>query len=73
MICQQTVKYHLTSLLHKITFRQEAHEPHRSPEKPAQTINTFVQSYDYTISLIWKGEKTILSFSIIKWSLSTKH
>ena len=28
--------------------KQEAHGPHHSPEKQFQSINTFMQSYDYT-------------------------
>ena len=30
---------------------QEAHEPHRSPEKPVQINKTFVQSCDCNITL----------------------
>ena len=32
--------------------KQEAHSPHHSPEKHFQSINTFVQIYDYTMILI---------------------
>ena len=30
--------------------RQEAHGPHRSPEKPVQIKKHIIQSYDYIIS-----------------------
>ena len=39
--------------------KQEAHWPHCSPRKQFESINTFVQSYDYTIKLNHVGEKTI--------------
>ena len=42
--------------------KQEAHGPHRSPEKQFQSINTFAQSIDYAITL---REKIIISILII--------
>ena len=38
--------------------KQEAHGPHHSPEKQFQSINTFMQSYDYTITLIKREKKS---------------
>ena len=42
-------------------WKQEAHGPHGSPEKQFQSINTFLQSYDYTITLIKRERKKALS------------
>ena len=39
---------------------QEAHEPHCSPEKQFQSINTFAQNYDY-IMMLFKEKKMSLS------------
>ena len=36
--------------------------PHCSPEKQFQSINTFAQSYDYTITLNKREKKDIISF-----------
>ena len=48
--------------------KQEAHGPHRSPEKALKSINTFVESYE----LIWRGEINHLLF-VIKWSVFVIH
>ena len=40
--------------------KQEAHGPHRSPEKQFQSINIFVQSNDYAIAL--REKKIIITF-----------
>ena len=37
-------------------FKQEAHGSHRPPEKPV-LINTFAQSFDYIITLIWRVKR----------------
>ena len=37
--------------------QQEAHGPHRSPENQFKSINTFAQSYDYIVTLIWRRKK----------------
>ena len=47
-------------------YRQEAHGPHRSPEKQFQSINTFAQSYYYTIKLINRKQSLTL-FWEFKW------
>ena len=44
-------------------FRTKAHGPHHSPEKHFLPMNTFLQSYDYTIMLIKKEKKNIISRS----------
>ena len=41
----------------QITKKQEAHGPHRSPEKTVQINNT----YDYIITLIKRRKKTLLT------------
>ena len=45
--------------------KQEAHEPHRSPEKPVQSINKFEQSYDDIITMINKGENILSPMVLI--------
>ena len=52
-----TTKY--TVVENIITCRNK--RPYCSPGKPDQT-NTFAQSYDYIITLIRRGKKTIISF-----------
>ena len=42
--------------------KHEAHRPHCSLGKQFQSINTFVQSYDYTIKLNQVGEKSLSPF-----------
>ena len=44
---------------------QEVHEPHCSPKKQLQSISTFAQSYDYSIT--WRELKVSL-FSLLKFS-----
>ena len=39
-----------------VLWKQMDHGPHRSPGKPARSINTFAQSYDHIITLF--GEQT---------------
>ena len=43
--------------------KQEAHGPHRSPDKQFKSINT----YDYIITLIKKRKKHIIDFRRINW------
>ena len=42
--------------------KQEAHGPYSSTDKQFQSINTFAQSYDYTIRLIKKKKLIITSY-----------
>ena len=47
----------------KICIKQESRGPHYSPGKQVQSINTFAQIYDNTITLINKKKKYIQSTS----------
>ena len=58
-----TVQSHLTLYSQNACKqKQEAHRSHRSPEKQFQSINTNVQSYDYTKMLIKKVKRHYLLF-----------
>ena len=39
--------------------KQEAHGPYRSPRKQFQSMDTYAQSYDYTITLIKREQKSL--------------
>ena len=49
-------------------FKQKTHGPHRSHENQFLSINTFLQSYDYTLTLI-ERKKILISFIRIKITL----
>ena len=50
--------------------KQEVHGPHCSPEKQFTllSVNTFAQSFDYTITLIKREKNLYLFLRILKWS-----
>ena len=43
--------------------KQQAHGPHRSPEKQFHKKNTLTQSYDYITTLIMRGKKSLSPLS----------
>ena len=44
-------------ILKHFSDKQKVHGPHRSSEKQFQSINTFLKSCDYTLTLIKRGKK----------------
>ena len=56
--CKQSNLTFTSQTCYLYTVKQDAHGQYCSPEKQSQSINTFVQSYDYTIMLI-KRERPI--------------
>ena len=49
-------------LKHTHMHKKEAYGPHRSPDKQFQSINTILQSHDYTITLIKRKKNYNLLF-----------